>query len=66
MLALALGTGRFLAPENKGLEPVLALGANVFKDGHMQFSALKTNIRGLLDGYKQGHRQGPATSPEQK
>jgi len=45
---------------------MLALGADVFKDGHMQFSALKTNIRGLLDGYKQAHRQELAISPEQK
>lgn len=44
MLALALGTGRFLAPENNGLEPVLALGANVFKYRHGLFLSLSSRI----------------------
>jgi hypothetical protein len=35
MFALALGTGCFLAAEYQSLEPVLALGANVFKDWHI-------------------------------
>ena len=35
MLAMAFRTGRFLTPENQGLEPVLALGANVFKNRHV-------------------------------
>ncbi len=34
MLALALGTGCLLAPENQSFKPMLTLGANVFKYRH--------------------------------
>lgn len=44
MLALTFGTGRFLVPENQGLEPVFAFGANVFKDRHVAFSVLSNRI----------------------